>query len=183
MSTRNHSHLSTRDDSALTGPATNGILSWIVFIALLALIVLTPIPYGSVERWWIGAFDVAVFALATLWLIDIARSKNFLTGAQLWMLAPVLGFALYAFLQTIPFTHETTPIGSISHAISLDPYQTKLFAISLLALMLALAMLYRYANTRGKLLVLAYCVIGVSLVSAVFGIVRQLYQYDQTGFV
>src|SRR5256884_1000536 len=182
MSTRKDSNVSTRDDSALTGPTANGIFSWIVFTTLLALIFLTPIPYGSVERWWSGAFEVLVLALAFLWLIDIAHSKIFLTGEQLWMLAPVLGLALYAFLQTIPFTYEPTPIGSIFHAISLDPYQTKLFAIGLFALVLALAMLCRYANTRGKLLALAYCVIGVSLVSAVFGIVRQLYQYDQTGF-
>ena len=182
MSTRNHSHGSARDDSALAGPTANGILSWIVFTALLALIFLTPIPYGSVERWWSAAFAVLVLILALLWLIEIARSKLFLTGEQLWMLTPVFGLALYAFLQTIPLTRETTPIGPIPRAISLDPYQTKLFAIGLLALVLALAMLCRYANTRGKLLALAYCVIGISLVSAVFGIVRQLYQYDQTGF-
>jgi O-antigen ligase len=183
MSTRNNSNVSSRDDSALAGPAANGILSSIIFTALLALIFLTPIPYGSVERWWSAAFAVLVLALALLCLIDIARSKRFLTRAQLWMLAPLFGLALYAFLQAIPFTHEITPIGSIPRAISFDPYQTKLFAISMFALTLALAMLCRYANTRGKLLALAYCVIGVSLVSAVFGIVRQLYQYDQTGFV
>ena len=180
MSTRTHSHLSS--GSASASPRIKGILSWIIFTTLLALIFLTPIPYGSVEPWWHAAFEVLVFALALVWLIDIVRSKIFLTTEQLWMLAPLFGLALYAFLQTIPFTHETTPIGSISHAISFDPYQTKLFAIGLLALVLALAMLCRYANSRGKLLALAYCVIGISLVSAVFGIVRQLYQYDQIGF-
>src|SRR5256885_16425844 len=107
MSTRNHPPLNTRDNSALAGPAANRILSWIVFTTLLALIFLTPMPYGSVEGWWSAAFAVLVFALALLWLIDLSRSKGFLTGEQLWMLAPVFGLALFAFLQTIPFTHET----------------------------------------------------------------------------
>ena len=183
MSTRTHSHATTQDDSASAGPRANAVLSGIVFTALLALIFLTPIPYGSVERWWSGAFEIVVFALAALWFVDCALSQRFLGRAQLWFLTPLFGCGLYAFLQTIPFANESTPLGRLPRAISFDPFQTKLFAITLLALALLLAMLLHYVNNRKRLLILAHCVIAMALVSAAFGLIRQIAQHESIGFV
>src|SRR3989442_14936515 len=164
MSTRKHSNVSPRDDdSALAGPAANGILSWIVFTCLLAFIFLTPIPYGSVERSWPAVFDVAVLALAALWFVDCALSQRFLSHAQLWFLSPLVACALYAFLQTIAFSHESTPLGLLPRAISFDPYQTKLFAITLLSLTLVLAMLLQCVSDTKRLMLLAHCVIAIVL--------------------
>ena len=41
------------------------LLSLIVFGGLLLLLILVPVPYGTVEPWWEAVFECAVFALAT----------------------------------------------------------------------------------------------------------------------
>jgi O-antigen ligase len=164
-------------------PIHSSALSSVIFIGLLAIVSLTPIPYGSVERWWTAAFDVAVFALAALWFVDCGLSRRFPSRAQLWFLSPLLGCALYAFIQTIPFGHESTPLGSLPRAISFDPYQTKLFTITFLALTFVLAMLLQYVSNRKRLLILAHCVIAIVFMSAAFGLIRQIIQHDQIGFL
>jgi len=67
-------------------------------------------------------------------------------------------------------------------SISADPFQTRFFALQLLALTAFLALLYRYANTERRVRVLIYTILGVAVASAVFGILRQTAQH-QTGFV
>src|SRR5207253_8341185 len=53
------------------------ILGKTIFFALLALIALVAIPYGTVEPWWKAAFECGVFGLGALWLIE-----GFLSGSR-----------------------------------------------------------------------------------------------------
>jgi O-antigen ligase len=154
-----------------------------IFAALLILIVATPIPYGTVQPWWNATFELTVFALAILWLIDCLLSRRFLTSQHLWLVAPLAALTLYAFIQTIPFTTQASPIGPLPQAISADRFETKLFAIRVIALALAFAMLLQYTNTRNRMVALAYAVIAIALASAVFGMIRQLYQSHPKGFL
>lgn len=158
-------------------------LSFIIFAALIALVFLAPIPYGSVEPSWTAALEVALFALSCLWFIESAWSRRFLSREQLKLFAPLLALAIYAFMQTIPFVHDATPAGSLPRTISFDPYQTSLFAVELAALIFALAMWSQYGSGRPRLIALAFVVIAIALASAVFGLIRQIYQHDATGFV
>jgi O-antigen ligase len=73
-----------------------------------------------------------------------------------------------AFLQTL--------------SISADPFQTRFFALQMLALTAFLALLYRYASTERRLRALVYTVLGVAVASAIFGILRQTTQHE-TGFI
>src|SRR2546426_889174 len=41
-----------------------------IFYALLTIIVLTAVPYGTVEPWWKAVFQCAVFALGCLWIVE-----------------------------------------------------------------------------------------------------------------
>lgn len=123
--------------------------------------VLTPIPYGTVEPWWKAAFICAVFAIFILGIIQKPSFKN-----PSPVLLPLLAFSLFAFLQTW---------------ISADPFQTKFFALQLLALTAFLTLLYRYAATEKRIRILVYTVMGIAIASAVFGMLRQSQQ--QTGFL
>src|SRR5438045_3538838 len=89
---------------------------------------------------------------------------------------PMLALSALAFVQTISIDTHTW------NAISADPFQTRFFVLQMLALTTFLALLYRYASTERRVRVLVYTVLGVAVVSAVFGMLRQTMQH-QTGFV
>jgi len=153
----------------------------LVFGALVGLIVLTPIPYGTVEPWWKAAFVCAVFAICILALVE-----NLITGnvevPDRAVLLPMLALTALAFLQTLSLGTRTEANLQVWNTISADPYQTRFFALQLLALTTFLALLYRYANTERRVRMLVYTVLAIAVVSAVFGILRQTTQ-QQIGFI
>ena len=134
----------------------------------MSVVVLAPLPYGTVEPWWKAFFVCAVFGICILAVIEIAISNQ----PQLKLpsvLLPLLALTALAFLQSWT--------GS-----SADSFQTRFFALQLLALSAFLALLYRYAATAQRMRLLAYTVIGIAVVSAIFGILRLTTQHE-TGFV
>ena len=153
----------------------------LVFGALVGLIVLTPIPYGTVEPWWKAAFVCAVFAICILALVE-----NLITGnvevPDRAVLLPMLALTALAFLQTLSLGTRTEANLQVWNTISADPYQTRFFALQLLALTTFLALLYRYTNTQRRVRVLVFTVLAIAVVSAVFGILRQTTQ-QQIGFI
>ena len=147
----------------------------------MGLIVITPIPYGTVEPWWKAAFVCAVFAICIVALIESLKNPlKRLEGAS--VLLPMLALSLLAFLQTLSLGSRTEADLSIWNTISADPYQTRFFALQMLALTVLLALLYRYASTEGRVRVLVYTVLAIAVASAVFGIMRQTTQ-QETGFL
>jgi len=157
------------------------LLNKLIFITLVALIALAAIPYGTVEPWWKAAFVCAVFAICILALIEILLSGNErIDGGS--VLLPMLALSFLAFLQTLSLGSRMEADLPVWNAISADPYQTRFFALQMLALTAFLALLYRYARTERRLRVLVYTVFAVAVASAVFGILRQTTQ-QQTGFI
>jgi len=152
------------------------ILSKAVFAALVALMVIAAIPYGTVEPWWKAAFVCAVLAICIVAIIEMLVARaNRVEGST--VLLPMLALSALAFLQTLS-------IGSsnVWSAISADPFQSRFFALQILALTMFLALLYRYANTERRVRVLVYTILAVALMSAVFGLLRHTTQHE-TGFV
>lgn len=157
------------------------LLNKIVFGALVALIVVTAVPYGTVEPWWKAAFVCAVFAICILALIEsLVTDKIEIRGRS--VLLPMLAFSALAFLQTLSLEARTEANLQVWNAISADPYQTRFFTLQMLALTAFLALLYRYANTERRIRVLVFTVLAIAVASAVFGILRQSTQ-QQTGFL
>ena len=143
------------------------MLSKVIFGALVGLIAITAVPYGTVEAWWKAAFVCAVFAICIVAIIETLVSRaNRIAGGP--VLLPMLTLSALAYLQTF--------------SISADPFQTRFFALQLLALTAFLALLYRYAITERRLRVLVYTVLGIAVASAIFGILRQTTQHE-TGFI
>lgn len=152
------------------------MLNKLIFSALIVLIVLTPIPYGTVEPWWKAAFVCAVFAICIPALIE----NMSVVGKPI--LLPMLALSALAFLQTLSLGTLTEANLPVWNAISADPYQTRFFALQMLALTAFLALLYRYASSEHRIRVLIYAVLAIAVASAVFGILRQTTQQD-TGFL
>lgn len=177
-----------RDDTAL--PSVEGqrvkavvskrdtvsrLLGRIIFAGLLAIITLSAIPYGTNESWWVALFECAVFALGALWAIDGYLSGSWLAGGRA-LVMPLLLIALYAFMQTVPWRGleaGAAGVGPVWSAISADPYETRLFLLKFLALVIAFALLLRYTSSQRRLRALVYIVIGIAIASALFGLFRQ----------
>jgi O-antigen ligase len=157
------------------------LLNKLVFSALIVVIVLTPIPYGTVEPWWKAAFVCAVFAICILALVENLITPD-LRIQNKSILLPMLALSALAFLQTLSLGTRTEANLAVWNAISADPYQTRFFALQMLALTAFLALLYRYASTERRIRVLVYTVLAIAFVSAVFGILRQTTQHE-TGFL
>lgn len=164
------------------------VLGKIVFISLLALIGFTAIPYGTAEAWWKAFFVCAIFTLCIFWLVEGLLSQAWVNGiSDAWsVILPVVALVLFSFLQTLPLGNFggdplATP-GVIAqapwHAISADPYQTRFFVLQLLGLVLAGVLLLRYASTERRWRIVINVVIGVSVASAIFGILRQTTQHS-----
>ncbi|MEN3326106.1 MAG: hypothetical protein V7638_913 [Acidobacteriota bacterium] len=157
------------------------MLNKLIFGALVALIALTAIPYGTVEPWWKAAFVCAVFAICILALIEsLITGRIELRGRS--VLLPMLAISALAFLQTLSLGARTEANLQVWNAISADPYQTRFFALQLLALTVLLALLYRYVNSERRIRVLVFTVLAIAVASAVFGILRHSTQ-QQTGFL
>src|SRR6185295_17666827 len=91
--------------------------------------------------------------------------------------APLIAIIVFAFLQTLPLGGSAAGIqGAIWRAVSTDPDETRRFTLKLLALTLAGLLLLRYTSNQRRLRTLIHVVIGVGVASAVFGILRQVFQ-------
>ncbi|HYR76644.1 MAG TPA: O-antigen ligase family protein [Pyrinomonadaceae bacterium] len=154
-------------------------LDRVIYFSLLTTIVLTAIPYGTVQPWWIAIFQCMVFLIAILGLIEAIISKRW--SLDLLPVAPLLALILFAAIQSLPLFSGPGPI-SPRTSISADPYNTRLFAIQLFALTLVILLLRRYISNKARLRSLIYVVIGVGVGSALFGIVRQSLQ-QSPGFL
>lgn len=158
------------------------ILGTIIFSALLALFVITAIPYGTAEAWWKAFFICASFALGILWLIEGYLSSAWITAG--WSIAlPVATLVLFSFLQTISLGNGQ--ISGIStpawRSLSADPFETRFFALQLASLLVCGLLLFRYMSTARRLRIVINLVVAIAVASAIFGILRQTTQHS-TGF-
>jgi O-antigen ligase len=158
------------------------VLGAVIFYSLLALILLVAIPYGTVEPWWEALFECVVFALGALWSVEGMFSREWITkGHRIFL--PLLLLVIYAFVQTLPMLGGSSTVVGIKvwSSISADPYETRLSVLKLLALTLTGIMLLRYTSNSRRLRALTFTIIGIGILSALFGILRQATQHS-TGF-
>ncbi|HEX3279898.1 MAG TPA: O-antigen ligase family protein [Pyrinomonadaceae bacterium] len=148
------------------------VLGILVFAGLLALLVITAIPYGTAEAWWKAFFICAAFSLAVLWLIE-----GYLTGAWITegssIILPLVALVLFCFLQTIPLGNQAGG----TRWLSADQFETRFFALQVSALILCGLFLFRYISSPGRLLLVINFVIVIAVASAIFGVIRQTTQH------
>ena len=162
------------------------ILGTTVFYALLTLIALAAVPYGTVEPWWQAFFQCGVFVLGALWLIE-----GFLSGSYRFssyrILVPLLVLAVFGLIQTIQIdagsdTSLKTGV-KVWRTLSADPHETRQWVLRMFALVLVGAMLLRYTFSERRLRRLIYLVIGIAVASALFGLLRKTIQHEAGFFL
>lgn len=95
-----------------------------MYVAVLAVVLWAPIPFGSVEPWAIGLIRLSACGLVVLWALHGALTRVFWVSKSM-LQVPLYGAALWAFVQTVSIGGST---------ISVDPFLTYQSAITVLAL-------------------------------------------------
>jgi O-antigen ligase len=151
---------------------THRILDWVIFYGLLITLVITAIPYGSVQPWWIALFESLVFIFAALATLDLIITKEWFPRTSAVAL-PLLVFCLFLLLQSLALSAaHNSLIPDLRLSISADPDTTQLLALKIFAFIAMGVLVLRYVNSEARLLTLAYVVIGIGVASAIFGILR-----------
>jgi O-antigen ligase len=142
-------------------------LNRFVFVCLLVLIVLVAIPYGTVEAWWIAAFECTVFGLGLLWLGETSVRGEW--NIRNWsILSPIVAATGFVFIQSL--------------TVSADPIETRTIFFKTLALATVFLLLSQYVNSQKRLNQVIHLVLLIAVVSALFGIIRHTQQNAEVGF-
>src|SRR5437867_8577004 len=140
------------DEERVTRLRIADLLNKGIFGGLLLLLVISAIPYGTIEPWWKAAFVSAVFAICIAAIVESLISGESKIGGSRGVLLSMLALCGLALLQTITIRsgNDDPVVAALRpwNAISADPYQTRFFLFQLLALATCLALLYRYCGTR-----------------------------------
>jgi len=159
------------------------LVSRTIFVSLLGLILFTAIPYGTDGTRWEAPFEIAVFMLAILSVLDSMIRRTWPQRSNLAMVIPLAGLLLLATLQVIPLSGSIPLVGRIPVAgVSADPYETRLFIFKLLALIITALLINQYCSTHFRLRALIHTIIIVGVASALFGLLRQTTQHSP-GFI
>jgi O-antigen ligase len=152
----------------------------IVFYALLAVIALAAIPYGTVQPWWKSVFQCVVFGLAALSVVGRlgkSESQRYQSPFSWQLLWPVLALIVLAFLQTLPAPRFLLAASDQRGTVSADVFQTREFIVQIFALLALAWLLITHTNSRRRMRRLVELVIAVGVISALFGLWRQASQH------
>ena len=152
------------------------LLDRVIFYGLIAIIVLTAIPYGSGESWSKALFESAVFFLALLWIVHGLIDGSWRVG-RLRLIAPMAGLVVFAAVQSLAWWRVDNAGEKVWFALSSDAFETRIFAFRIAALILVLVLIVRFTSNVSRLGVLVHSIIAVALASALFGIARQVTQH------
>ena len=163
----------------VTTVSAGRLLNGIVFWSLLIGIPLAVVPYGTVDAWWETTFESFVFAVTMLWIVRSVIERHWdLKGVSL--LLPLVVITIYCFVQAVQWPPRWLSSSSPTHMLSLDHYQTYLTARKTLALTLFFGMLLVHTSTSKRLRWLVRTLIVLGLGSAIFGILRQFMQTEES---
>ena len=146
----------------------NSFLERTVFYGLLLTISLTAIPYGTVDPSHKSLFVVLVCFLGALRVVQAVLSNTPLISNFL-LFVPLLGVLSLAIVQTTSI---------IPRIFTLDSYETKNFILTFTGLLLTGETLLRYTTTQKRLCFLVLLVLSVGMLSALFGLSRQMFLDD-----
>jgi O-antigen ligase len=132
------------------------IFNKLIFAALILLLALTPLPYGTVEVWSITLWELLLFALTLLWGVEVLSTGRLsISGNPLaW---PLLGLLLLAVAQ-------------LGFHLSYSTYATQQAAIKILASLLFFLLFATFVNTDERRRLAAQVIIAVCALIALVAI-------------
>ena len=150
-------------------------LSKTAFFLICLTIVVTTLAYGTVHQPTLALFYVLTAVLLMLWAVD-----GWLTGelrfSRSYFQVPLFAFAIYAFIQIIPFGHftDSTGVTNIPRTISIEPFATQMTAIHLIALGIFLSVTLVYLDSAARLRRLVTVITVFGFLYAFFAILQSV---------
>ncbi|MFM8394433.1 MAG: O-antigen ligase family protein, partial [Acidobacteriota bacterium] len=138
-------------------------LDKLIYLALLLLLIITPLPYGAVESWSTALWELTVIALLILWGGDllIRGPRRLVGGGLAW---PLLGLLILGLFQLMP-------TALTDHApITLHPFATTQALIRIAAALGFYLLAANILNTDERRTVAVNVIIIVGVLIALVGI-------------
>lgn len=142
-------------------------LSSIAFYGMLSTVVLTAVPYGTVDPWLIQLAASAMCFFGSLRMLDGILKKQFRFG-KAKLLFPLFLILLFAFLQIIP----------LGETLSLDPIETRNPVTRFTGFLVCAEFLFYYADSRRRLTMIAAAVLIAGVDSALFAWRRVIFGFE-----
>ncbi len=140
------------------------MLNRIVFSALLLLLVLTPLPYGTVEVWSVTLWELLIFVITLVWGFSVVTEGR-LQVSNNPLTLPLLALLLVAVVQCLPLISAGD-----RHTLSYDANATFQTAIKLLAFILFFVLFSTVVNTDQRRSLAVNLIIGLAFIIAIIGI-------------
>lgn len=139
------------------------MLDKIIYGILLALLVITPLPYGTVEVWSTALWELLILVLALLWGIQAVTTKRLAIGLNplVWPMLALLGLA---FVQILPIASNAR--GTITY----DSFATLDAAVKLFVCILFFLLFTTFVNTPERRKQTTMVIVLLSVVIALIGI-------------
>ncbi len=140
------------------------ILEKVIFASLVLLLILTPLPYGTVENWSVTVWELWVFLTVLLWGVKVVKEGQLKLSANplIW---PLLGLLLVAVVQILP----VVSVGG-RRSLSYDSYATLQAAIKLLAMIFFFLLFTTFVSTDESRYLVLNVVIALAFFIAIIGI-------------
>lgn len=132
----------------------------LIFVGLLLLLVLTPLPYGTVEVWSTTLWELLILGLVLFWGLDMVVAGRWLFSRNPLVL-PMLGLLVWGVVQLAPWS---------ATSLSFDPYATLQATIKLLAALLFFWLFATFVNTEERRHVAAKVIVLVCTLIALIAI-------------
>ena len=131
-------------------------MSQIISFGLMGLLLLAPLPYGSVHPWAYSLIEIVVFGLGILWMLNIFISRKPFRHRPAPFDLPVLLFLFLCLFQLLPLPAPLSQaISPIAHARYESALSSSLASPVSSSLWHPLS-LYPFATWRALLLLFAY---------------------------
>ena len=158
-----------------------GLLEGAIFHGLIAAIIFTAIPYGTVDPWSQAVFECAVFLLGLLWVIHGLLEGSWRVG-NLRLVIPIVTLVGLAILQSFAWPQTDQAGTKVLWSLSADPFESRVFALRAAALILACLLFIRFTISKQRLNFMVHAIITLAIACALFGIARQALQHGE-GFL
>lgn len=139
------------------------MLDKIIYGMLLTLLVITPLPYGTVEVWSTALWEVLILVLALLWGMQAVLAKR-LTLARNPLTWPMLALLGLALVQLLPLSANAR--GTITY----DSFATLDAAVKLFVCLLFFWLFATFVNTPERRKQATTVIVLLSVVIALIGI-------------
>ena len=130
-------------------------------IPIIILLVMSALPYGTVEPWWEALLVAIIFTIGIVTIgIDAYQGQPLFHSRKVTL--PLIALGVFALLQSF----------NLPPFVSLDSEATRLVAYQIFSFAIYIELIHRACAERRSLTSLLWAVIGVGIASSIFGILR-----------